>query len=131
MANPELPCETQDAATPEATLRAVATECEFDATIAEEIVALKLRTLVGFKHAFTSEADTDVGLLSLCGEPGKERAQKARVRRAWFGVGAALLARAGRQGLQSADDMAAMLSAHELENLDELFWRRRKAFLAG
>ena len=125
--NTEKPAKTVDAASPEDTFKALAAEYEFDQRLATKLVELKLQTLVDFKHAFTSESEIVLNFLSQCADVGKELIQQSRVRRARWGVCAALAARANRQ-IMPGSDLDELLPVEELEDLDNRFWGRYKSF---
>ena len=127
--NTEKPAQTQDLSTPKETFEALAKEYEFHTDFAAKLVELKFATLLDFKHAFASETEIVANLCSVCGDEGKKLVQQSRVRRAWWGVSAALAAKAGRASLgDDLDDLDAPLSSTELEHMDHSFANRYKTY---
>jgi len=128
-ANTEKPATTVDMKTPAETFKALSVEYEFCTSFVDKLVELKFTSLLDFKHAFASEAEIVANFCSLCGADGKLLVQQSRIRRAWWGVAAALAAKAGRATLgEGFEDLDQPLSSTELEHLDHAFNSRYKTY---
>ena len=119
----EPPCKTRDLASPKETFAALAKEYNFEDQLADAIVTAGCANLHDFRYLATKEEQLQTLVFDLAGDPGKVAVQKARCRRAWHGVKAAL---AGRAKLLPAveEDLDQILPSEDLESLDQHFFAR-------
>ncbi|CAE8628350.1 unnamed protein product [Polarella glacialis] len=127
--HPEKACAARDLASPEATFEALATEYEFDATIAEALVTtLGCKTLRDFRFLVTVESEIKEVVLKVAGDAGKIAVQAARVRRAWWGVVAAVQSQSASQ-VTPGDDLDDVLPQMELDALEMAYFSRYHGFV--
>jgi hypothetical protein len=129
MANPEKPCSTKDLTSAEDTFIAPAVEYDFDVGIAKTIATtLQCKSLRDFRFLCCTEGEIKEVILARAGDPGKLPVQAARVRRAWWGVVAAIQSQSSSQQLPG-EDLDDVLPQGELDALELLYWARYHSFM--